>query len=471
MSQENVSSRRNNVLIITGDPLGEKMAGPAIRALNFAEQIAKVCTVRLVTTNICELQRDDFEIARATKHKDISAHEDWANVIVVQGNILSVFPKLQKTKKYLVCDLYDPMQLEQLEQGKDPSLAVWNNHIAAANHLLVTQLRLGDFFLAASERQRDFWLGALATLSRINGGVYNADNTLENFIALAPFGLPDAPPIQSAEPLRGVIDGIDEDDRVIIWAGGIYNWFDPETLVEAVGVLSRNHPEVKLFFMGTQHPHPGVPEMEVLNRTRQLADELALTNRHVFFNTDWVPYNERQNYLLTADIGVSTHFDHVETRFSFRTRILDYMWAGLPIVTTQGDSFAELVAQKGLGIVVGECDAQKLVTALETILFDEKIASQCRSNVRLESREFQWSKTSETLVHYCRNPRYAPDRTYSSRSGKLRRVPLFVSKESFWNRLKNRMVLYYLTWKRLGFGGIMLKFNEKVQRKIFAEPS
>jgi hypothetical protein len=42
-------------------------------------------------------------------------------------------------------------------------------------------------------------------------------------------------------------------------------------------------------------------------------------------------------------VGVSTHRDHLETRLSFRTRMLDYIWAGLPIVCTDGDHFASLV--------------------------------------------------------------------------------------------------------------------------------
>jgi hypothetical protein len=39
--------------------------------------------------------------------------------------------------------------------------------------------------------------------------------------------------------------------------------------------------------------------------------------------------------LREADIGVSLHREDVETRYSFRTRVLDYLWAGLPIITTE----------------------------------------------------------------------------------------------------------------------------------------
>ncbi len=87
-------------------------------------------------------------------------------------------------------------------------------------------------------------------------------------------------------------------------------------------------------------------------RARELADSLGLTGRHVFFNEKWVPYNDRQNFLLDADVGVSTHFEHIETTFSFRTRILDYLWTHLPIVTTRGDGFGDLVIAEGLGVAV-----------------------------------------------------------------------------------------------------------------------
>src|SRR6185436_9947916 len=96
---------------------------------------------------------------------------------------------------------------------------------------------------------------------------------------------------------------------------------------------------VRLFFMGVKHPNPDVPEMAAVTRSRNLATELGINGSVVFFNEAWVPYERRGDYLLEADLGVSTHFQHVETTFSFRTRILDYLWAGLPIVSTRGDSF------------------------------------------------------------------------------------------------------------------------------------
>ena len=184
----------------------------------------------------------------------------------------------------------------------------------------------------------------------------------------------------SAESIPGIAD----DDKVIIWGGGIYNWFDPCTLIRAVDRLRDRVPDVRLFFMGTKHPNPDVPEMRVAVeavRTRRRAR--ACSTRYVFFNDGWVPYDERQNYLLDADIGVSTHFHHVETAFSFRTRVLDYFWADLPVVTTEGDALAAVITERGLGLAVPPEDPEALADALHRLLTDETLIASCRRNLKV----------------------------------------------------------------------------------------
>lgn len=91
-------------------------------------------------------------------------------------------------------------------------------------------------------------------------------------------------------------------------------------------LVRATRPGVRLFFLGVKHPNPDVPQMRVAVAARDLSDSLGLTGTHVFFNEDWVPYEERADFLMESDIRVSTHLPHVETAFSFRTRILDYLW-------------------------------------------------------------------------------------------------------------------------------------------------
>jgi hypothetical protein len=195
----------------------------------------------------------------------------------------------------------------------------------------------------------------------------------------------------------------------VLWGGGIYNWFDPLTLIEAVDLLRRDVPEVRLFFLGLKHPNPHVPEMRMAVAARALAERLGITGTHVFFNEDWVAYDDRQNFLLEADVGVSTHLDHVETAFSFRTRILDYLWCSLPIVTTRGDALAALVEAEGLGRTVPAGDVAALAEALRVLLTDPAEAARCRAAVAEVAPRYRWAVVLQPLVEFCRSPRRAPD--------------------------------------------------------------
>lgn len=403
---------RSRILVVTGDPVGEKMAGPAIRAWHIAETLSREHDVRLVSIAGATIANDAFEISTISRHRPSSAepHEEWADVIIVQGHALAMFPAFGNSTKILVVDVYDPMHLEQLEQGRGKTLTLWNNQILEANDALNHQLAIGDFFLCASERQRHFWLGQLAALGRINAYTYSRDTELESLIAIAPFGISANDPVQTSHAIKGVVPGIGADDKVIIWGGGIYNWFDPATLIRAVARVEKTHPDIRLFFLGVKHPNPDVPEMEAVSAARTLSAELGLTNKNVFFNENWVPFDERQNYLLDADLGVSTHFQHVETTFSFRTRILDYLWSGLPIVTTEGDSFGDLVSQHSLGASVPERDEEAIARALETYLYDADAIAEARANVARVREDFVWEKALAPLVEFCRNPVAAADK-------------------------------------------------------------
>jgi GT2 family glycosyltransferase/glycosyltransferase involved in cell wall biosynthesis len=405
---EDLFSRRRKIVVITGEPLGQRMAGPAIRAWEIARVLSSEHEVVLATMGSCNLTSADFS-CRSITGRDLRKLESWCDVIVFQGLTLSIHPWLRKSRKVLIPDLYDPFHLEVLEQQKDKSEAVRLRSSEDTVDALNVQLLRGDFFMCASAKQRDLWIGQLAGVGRINPATYDEDETLDKLISVVPFGISETPPVRTAPAIKGVVDGIGADDSVILWGGGIYNWFDPLTLIRAVDRLRHRRPDVRLFFLGIKHPNPDVPEMRMSLRTRALADGLGLTNKFVFFNEGWVPYNERQNYLLDADIGVSCHLDHVETAYSFRTRILDYLWASLPVVTTDGDTFGDLVTSHGLGAAVPAQDVEALEEALFRLLDDKEFAEGCRKRVAEVSSQFVWADVLAPLVEFCRAPRRAPD--------------------------------------------------------------
>lgn len=401
------------VLVITGDPIGKKLAGPAIRAWNMASALSRDADVTLVTLAGAELVDAPFEIAHVVPgdERAFGKLEKWADVIVFQGHALAIFDALRRSAKLLVADIYDPMHLEQLEQARELGEATWTKQVSDATDVLNEQLARADFFLCASERQRHFYLGQLAALGRVNPATYAGDPDLRSLIDVVPFGLDATPPQHERDVVKGVRPGIRRDDKLMLWSGGLYNWFDPQTLIRATAVLSeRRGGGVHLFFQGTKNPNPHVPEMAIVRESRALAQSLGVLDTAVHFNDSWVDFADRQNYLTEADAGVSTHHAHVETTYSFRTRILDYLWAGLPMVVTKGDHFAELIETEGLGIAVDAGDIDALADALETVLFDDAFAARARENVARVREQYAWESVLEPLVSFVAAPRPAGDR-------------------------------------------------------------
>jgi glycosyltransferase involved in cell wall biosynthesis len=114
-----------------------------------------------------------------------------------------------------------------------------------------------------------------------------------------------------------------------------------------------------------------------------------------------VPYAERGAWLAEADLGVSAHLDHLEARFSFRTRILDYLWAGLPMVASSGDALGDLVAARGLGRAVEPGDVDGFAAACAALLDDSSEYEAARARIEELRPRLVWSEAARPLVDWC----------------------------------------------------------------------
>jgi len=390
------------VLFVTNDRVGRQRAGPAIRCVELAKVLSRHHQVTMASglsgdAEIPGIQLIFDGLANPSRLREAARRSD---VVVTQGLVLDFFPFLRRSSSYLVIDLYDPYLFEHLAPVGH-RFAQWR--YLRQWHLLNEQLRHGDFFLCANERQRDYWLGRLCALGRLNPEEYSRDPSFRELLAVVPFGIQSTPPQHTQRVIKGVMPGISEDDTLLLWAGGIWQWFDPLTLIRAMSLIPEDQ-KVKLLFMGTRHPNPEVPEMPILNECRKLARELGVLGRNVFFREGWVPFDERQNFLLEADIGVSAHANTVETRLAFRTRVLDYIWAGLPMILTEGDYFADFVVRENVGRTIPPGDAERWKREIITLATNQSLRQEMRLRLGPWRQQFHWDRVAEPLIRYCQHP-------------------------------------------------------------------
>jgi glycosyltransferase involved in cell wall biosynthesis len=398
------------VTVISHERIGDRMAGPAIRSWEFARSLSTHFSTTLVAPDISTDGAEDFQLLPFA-YDDLSSLDRLeehlcrqADVVISSGHLAAKLPFLCDLPIPWVADVYIPTPVESLAYHvtSDPSLQV--KAYEAAWQSTRTLARHADFFICASERQRDFWLGVLTALGRLRPGLYAEDPDVRNLIDVVPFGCSASPP-QARSVLKGQWPGIEPGDRIILWGGGVWNWLDPITLIRAMPQVLRRHPEARLLFLGADHPDSvRVPQMKRAQEARSLSRSLGLEDSSIFWG-DWVPYEERGAYLLEADLGVSLHRRGLEAHLAFRTRLLDAIWAGLPMVLSPGDVLGEELVRRDVGYIVGYGAVDEVAETIVGLL-DEPHPRAARRQAFEDLREaFTWQRVVEPLVRFCHRPR------------------------------------------------------------------
>jgi glycosyltransferase involved in cell wall biosynthesis len=218
-------------------------------------------------------------------------------------------------------------------------------------------------------------------------------------VGLVPFGIPNEQP--SSMEHAPLPEGLDPKEPLVVWGGGMWDWLEPEIVVSAWPEVLKRYPSARLVFPGTEHPNPHVPVMAAVGRVRKKAKELGVLESLYFGR--WLPRGEYLNLLASASCGVSAHSPGLEAHYAARTRYLDAIWIGLPMVVSEGDEYAEYVASHKLGVVVRESNPTDFANGIIRVLVDGK-ASLAENFTRARQR-LSWRRMAAPLVEWAREPR------------------------------------------------------------------
>jgi glycosyltransferase involved in cell wall biosynthesis len=140
-------------------------------------------------------------------------------------------------------------------------------------------------------------------------------------------------------------------------------------------------------------------------RARQRARELDPAGESIFFSP-WFPYPERENLYAAADVAVSLAREGLETDLSYRTRLLDAAWGGVPSVTVGGGALARELAESGAGIAA-PFRAEDLARAILEVLGSRDRFS---ASARRFAEARTWARVATPLVAWCGEASVDPGR-------------------------------------------------------------
>ena len=387
------------------DVVGARMAGPGIRAVELSRRLSARHQVTLVAAGAEEMQGEPFRASR-----DLAEALEGADAFIAQGFGFPL-PHLLRFRGRLLLDLYDPVQLEHLARMGASPTADQIVRVGYVRRRLQYLIRRADHVLCASRAQRAHWLGWMGACGRLSPQALAGDPDASRLIAVVPFGLPEQPPARDGTPLRSAI-GASKEDRIALWAGGLWDWMDPALAVRAVGLARARVPRLKLALLAGQRPGAAPPMHAAADEAR------AAAGPDVHFIDTWVEYKDRGAWLLDADVAVSAHKPSLEAELAFRTRLLDCLWAALPAACTSGDVLAAEGEHQGWARTAPPGDAASFANAI-LALCDPAANEKARSAARTAASTRTWQHSADLVLSLLDAPAPARPRLLDAQTPSL----------------------------------------------------
>ena len=216
-----------------------------------------------------------------------------------------------------------------------------------------------------------------------------------------PMGVPDAPlPADPPNPYPAEL----RTRPVFLWGGGIWSWFDVPTLIRAMKILSELGSDAALFFLGGRKLSGREEHERPIREAIALSEELGLLDRSVFFNERRAEPSELPGYLLHCTAGVMANPPSFESLASWRTRYLDLLWAGKPLVASGTDPLGVRMMEAGAARIAPAGNANRMADEMASLVADPVLAGTMGEASRKLGRSMCWSSVAKPFLDAVADP-------------------------------------------------------------------
>lgn len=191
---------------------------------------------------------------------------------------------------------------------------------------------------------------------------------------------------------------------VFLFGGGIWPWLDNETLIRSFHKAASEGSSAALFFLsGQDRSGSGVLEKSAAD-ARALSDALGATGRSVFFNEREAGAAELPSYLHHCAAGAMAEPATLESQTCWRTRYLDLLAAGRPLVLAGNDPLGDMMSLSGCALSSPCGDVDALAHSVKRLSEDTGLARTMGDAALALSRRMSWDSVMERYVRILASP-------------------------------------------------------------------
>jgi len=200
--------------------------------------------------------------------------------------------------------------------------------------------------------------------------------------------------------------GLSQNDFVVLWCGGYNTWTDIGTLFTGLEQAMAADERIHYLSVGASTYHG--PD-NVYERFLSLIASSPYRDR--FHMLGWRPWSEMGAFYLSSDVGLNIDALHYETIYGTRTRLVEMIAAGLPVITSLGAELSYLLQEAGAALTFVVGDAAGLRQQILTLALDDDCRRQVAARAgHYATHDLSFYQTTAPLRAWVNQPSPAPDR-------------------------------------------------------------
>lgn len=277
-------------------------------------------------------------------------------------------------------------------------------------------LHTGDAFSVCGQPQKHALVGELAMAGRLSRHNFGFE--------LARVVLPGSPPPsqpptmeKSGRPLLSRF-GVGEGDFTVLWCGGYNTWTDVDTLFAGLEWAMAQDPRIRYVSVGANTYD--APD----NVYARFLDMIASSPfRERFHMLGWQAWTKIPHYYCESDVGLNIDALHYETIYGTRTRLMEMIAVGLPVITSLGTELSYLLEDRGVALTFEVRDWQGLGQHILTLVQDpRKRRMLAHAAIHSAQTDFSFYNTTAPLRDWVSQPRLSPDKVAASTGERVKQV-------------------------------------------------
>ena len=244
--------------------------------------------------------------------------------------------------------------------------------------------------LYANDNQFCYYEGQLLSLNKLDWGAYQFSPLLK-----VPYGL---------DRKETIIEKPEKSKTFrILWYGQVYPWYYPEALIDILADIDN----ISIDFVNTIHPREKRSYYNYFSKFFEKVSDISNIQVHE------KALGEKVDLYKEYDAGIVFARDWIEERYSVRSRALDMVSAGLPVLLNKGNPLFSELEMLGIKDSLYPITEKTLVFDIQSLNEDgEKKVKVSKKSFNTINNSFNWEETIAPLKDYIQKFFYDDTKKY-----------------------------------------------------------